>query len=144
MTSRNFSFGKKFLSERSEELEMAIPHPSFSVVTGASSGIGLELARIAANNGSDLLVVSDGPDIEPVAEELRATGAIVEFVQADLATIEGVDVLYDKALSLARPIDALFANAGREDWVDGFLQQEFFRHPARHRHQRHRYDLSAA
>jgi short-subunit dehydrogenase len=124
MTSRNFSFGKKFLSERSEELEMAIPHPSFSVVTGASSGIGLELARIAANNGSDLLVVSDGPDIEPVAEELRATGAIVEFVQADLATIEGVDVLYDKALSLARPIDALFANAGR-GLGRGFLDQDF-------------------
>ena len=44
--------------------------PKFSVVTGASSGIGLELARVAAQHGSDLLIVSDGPDIETAAQKI--------------------------------------------------------------------------
>jgi short-subunit dehydrogenase len=86
---------------------------SFSVVTGASSGIGLELARVAAENGSDLLIVADGPDIETAAEELRRTGVSVEFLMADLATPGGVDALYAKIRQLGRPVDALFANAGR-------------------------------
>lgn len=97
---------------------------SFSVVTGASSGIGLELARVAAKNGSDLLIASDGPDIETAAEELRGTGVSVETVQADLATPDGVDQLYAKLQELGRPVDALFANAGR-GLGKGFLDQEF-------------------
>lgn len=87
---------------------------SFSVVTGASSGIGLELARVAAEGGSDLLVVADGPDIEAVATELaRTSGVHVESLMADLATRDGVDALHGRLRDLARPIDALFANAGR-------------------------------
>ena len=60
--------------------------PKFSIVTGASSGIGLELARIAAQNGSDLLIVSDGPEIETAAQDLRVIGVTVDAFQADLAT----------------------------------------------------------
>jgi short-subunit dehydrogenase len=100
------------------------PKPRFSVVTGASSGIGLELARHAAQNGSDLVVVSDGPDIEEAAVQLRLLGVTVETVQADLATPEGVDALYDKVSQLGRPVDALYANAGR-GLGKGFLDQDF-------------------
>ncbi|WP_055048855.1 SDR family NAD(P)-dependent oxidoreductase [Devosia sp. A16] len=98
---------------------------SFAVVTGASSGIGLELARVAAEGGSDLLVVADGPDIEAVATELaRTSGVHVESLMADLATRDGVDALHGRLRDLARPIDALFANAGR-GLGHGFLDQDF-------------------
>lgn len=97
---------------------------SFSVVTGASSGIGLELARVAAQRGSDLLIAADGPEIETAAEELRASGVTVEVLRADLATPDGVDALYAKIQELGRPVDALFANAGR-GLGKAFLDQDF-------------------
>ena len=98
--------------------------PRFSVVTGASSGIGLELARIAAANGSDLLVASDGPEIETAAEDLRKLGVAVDTVQADLSTTEGVDALHQRAVQAGRPVDALYANAGR-GLGGAFLDQDF-------------------
>jgi NAD(P)-dependent dehydrogenase (short-subunit alcohol dehydrogenase family) len=52
-----------------------------AVVTGASSGIGLELARECAKNGFDLVVAADRP-LEPAIAELRASGATVEAVEA--------------------------------------------------------------
>jgi short-subunit dehydrogenase len=83
----------------------------FAIVTGASTGIGAELAHIAAENGYDLLVVADEPLIEAAAADIRAHGTSVEAVEADLSTIEGVDKLLGAAGG--RPIDILFANAGR-------------------------------
>jgi short-subunit dehydrogenase len=97
---------------------------SFAIVTGASTGIGFELARRAAEEGFDLLIVADEPAIEEAATKLRQGGAAVEAVQADLATTEGVDKLL--ATAQGRPVDALLANAGRglghafleQDWAD--------------------------
>ncbi|CAO3428931.1 SDR family NAD(P)-dependent oxidoreductase [Azospirillum doebereinerae] len=95
---------------------------SLAVVTGASSGIGHELARQCARNGFDLIIAADDPAIERVAEELRALGAVVETVQADLATLDGVDKLH--AAVKGRPVDALLANAGH-GLGHGFLDQDF-------------------
>ena len=47
----------------------------FAVVTGASSGIGLELAAICAEEGLDLLVAADRPEIRSAAERFRGLGA---------------------------------------------------------------------
>ncbi|PWC37874.1 SDR family NAD(P)-dependent oxidoreductase [Azospirillum sp. TSO35-2] len=93
-----------------------------AVVTGASSGIGLELARQCARNGFDLVIAADDPAIETAARELRTLGAAVETVQADLATLDGVDRLY--AALKGRAVDALLANAGH-GLGHGFLDQEF-------------------
>lgn len=93
-----------------------------AVVTGASSGIGLELARQCASNGFDLVIAADDPAIEQAAGELRKLGAAVETVQADLATPEGVDRLY--AALKGRAVDALLANAGH-GLGHGFLDQDF-------------------
>ena len=82
-----------------------------AVVTGASTGIGLELAKQCAEHGFDLLIAADEPEIEAAADELRDEGAAVETVEADLATVEGVDQLYAKING--RPVAALIANAGR-------------------------------
>jgi uncharacterized protein len=56
----------------------------FAIVTGASTGIGLELAKCCARNGFDLLIAADEPEIEIAATEVRGLGASVQSVQADL------------------------------------------------------------
>src|SRR5215216_196692 len=93
-----------------------------AIVTGASTGIGYELALQCAERGFDLIVAADEPAIKKVAEPLRARGAAVEAVEADLATIEGVDKLY--VAVKGRSVDALLANAGR-GLGRGFLDQDF-------------------
>ena len=57
-----------------------------AVVTGASTGIGLELAKLCAADGYDLIICADEPAIEQAAAELRSRGVAVTAVQADLAT----------------------------------------------------------
>ena len=95
-----------------------------AVVTGASTGIGFELAKVCAGNGYDLVVCADEARIEPAAAEIRQLGAEVVAVQADLATLEGNDKLYDAAKALGRPVEVLCANAGR-GLGRGFLDQDF-------------------
>lgn len=97
------------------------PRP-FAVVTGASSGIGLELARCCAEDGYDLLLAADEADINDAARELSEYGTEVRAIQADLATIEGVDQVV--AAIGDRPVDALLANAGR-GLGQAFLDQDF-------------------
>jgi short-subunit dehydrogenase len=93
-----------------------------AVVTGASTGIGLELARECAKNKFDLVIAANEPEIEIAADDLRREGAAVETVQSDLSTIEGVDQLYAKIGG--RPVAALLANAGRGLGKE-FLDQDF-------------------
>lgn len=80
-----------------------------AVVTGASAGIGLELARCAAADGYDLIICADEPEIEAAAARLR-DGVEVRTVNADLSTEAGVDTLL-QAVG-ARDVDILIANAG--------------------------------
>src|SRR3954452_14263255 len=80
-----------------------------AVVTGASAGIGYELAKLCAQNGYDLVIAADEP-LEKAASDFRALGAAVDAVETDLATTEGVDELY--SLINGRPVGALLANAG--------------------------------
>ncbi|HET8939071.1 MAG TPA: SDR family NAD(P)-dependent oxidoreductase [Polyangiales bacterium] len=101
---------------------MATQARPIAMVTGASSGIGYELAKCCAQNGFDLIVAADEPEIHAAADNFRTLGAQVEPVQADLATIEGVDALY--AAAQGRPIAALLANAGR-GLGGAFLDQPF-------------------
>ncbi len=83
-----------------------------AVVTGASSGIGYELALQFAQNGFDLLVTSTGPSINEAAQAFAELGAKVETVQADLATYDGVEKLYSQIQATGRPVDAIAINAG--------------------------------
>lgn len=93
----------------------------FAVITGASTGIGFELAEIAAENGYDLLVVADEPLIDAAARDFQQYGVKVTSIEADLATLEGVDKMLDAANG--RRIDLLCANAGR-GLGRGFLGQD--------------------
>lgn len=83
-----------------------------ALVTGASSGIGFELARQFADNGFDLLVNAEDAGLGPAAEQLQATGAAVQPVQADLRTYDGVESLYAAIASAGRPVSAAALNAG--------------------------------
>jgi short-subunit dehydrogenase len=97
-----------------------------ALVTGASSGIGLELARCCAEDGYDLMIAADD-DLDRAAQQLRRNGAVVHTVQADLATMDGVDRVL--AALRGRAVDALLANAGH-GLGKAFLDQDFQR--ARH------------
>ena len=93
-----------------------------ALVTGASTGIGYELAICCAKEGFDLLVVADQPKINEAAAQLRNYGVDVEAVETDLATREGVDKFYQAVNG--RSVDALLANAGH-GLGGAFLDQDF-------------------
>jgi short-subunit dehydrogenase len=99
------------------------PQRKFAIVTGASSGIGLELARQCARDGHDLLLVADRP-LHEAAEQLAAEGANLDRLEIDLAREAGVDELCRRAQILGRPVDALIVNASR-GLSKGFLDQEW-------------------
>ena len=90
-----------------------------AIVTGASSGIGLEIAKLAAQDGYDLIVAADTPFVE-AGPALKDLGVDVREVESDLATEQGVEQL----LSVVgdREVDVLVANAGH-GLGHGFLDQ---------------------
>jgi len=105
---------------------MAQSMGKLAVVTGASSGIGFELAKIAAQEGYNLLIAADEAEINDAAVDLRGTGVDVDAVQADLATSEGVRQLVERIRTSRSQIELLMANAGR-GLGHGFLDQDLSR-----------------
>ncbi len=87
-----------------------MPDRKLALVTGASSGIGLELARCAAQDGCDLVICANEAQIEEAARDLRQYGGQVDVVQTDLSTEEGVLALWHQLG--AREVDYFMANAG--------------------------------
>ena len=82
------------------------------MVTGASSGIGYELAKQFAQNGFDLLVAAGSDDIHRAAQELQTDGADVTPIKVNLADHDGTHELIAAIDSAGRPVDALALNAG--------------------------------
>lgn len=84
----------------------------YAAVTGASSGIGLELAKLFAQNDFDLIVAAEDDQLDSAAGELDGLGASVEAVRVDLATADGVDRLHERIRASGRPLDGIALNAG--------------------------------
>src|SRR4030095_7944338 len=93
-----------------------------AIVIGASAGIGYHLAALCARNGFDLVIAADEPAIAQAARAFETHGVTAEAVEADLATIEGVDPVLMKGAG--RPVAALLANAGH-GLGKAFLDQDF-------------------
>ncbi len=94
-----------------------------TIVTGASSGIGLELARLAAAGGGEVLMAAQNPGkLEEAARQVGGAGGDVLTVAADLSTVEGVDALVN-AIG-GRQVDILCANAGH-GMGGGFLDRDW-------------------
>lgn len=93
----------------------------FAIITGASTGIGFELATLAAKDGYDILVVADEPLINAAAQDFEQFGTTVVSIEADLATTDGVDALLEAVGT--RQIDLLCANAGH-GLGHAFLEQQ--------------------
>lgn len=83
-----------------------------AVVTGASSGIGLELAKQFAQNNYDLIIAAAGDGIFDAATELQEYPVNVTSVQTDLANYEGVEKLVMVIKQQKRPLAAIAINAG--------------------------------
>jgi short-subunit dehydrogenase len=84
-----------------------------AVVTGASSGIGLELARQFVNHHFDLIVAAEDAEIAVAAAVLRAeSSGQVDHVQVDLRDEQGVADLYARIRADGRPLAAIALNAG--------------------------------
>ena len=92
-----------------------------AIITGASTGIGLELAREAAMRGYEIIIVAN-ESLEAARGQLQEQGASVTPIEADLATRDGVEQLVSKVGN--RPVAALLANAG-VGLGHGFLDQDF-------------------
>jgi NAD(P)-dependent dehydrogenase (short-subunit alcohol dehydrogenase family) len=114
-------------------MEAARPRP-LAVVTGASSGIGFELAKVFAEEGFDLLLAAEDTELEGANRELAGTGAGVESARVDLATPAGVEDPHGRIAAIGRPVAAIALNAGRgaggafatETKLEDELDTEFF------------------
>jgi short-subunit dehydrogenase len=83
-----------------------------AVITGASSGIGLELARECVAHDFDIIICAEDHGINTAAEHLGKSGAFVLPVQADLSMYDGCKKLYQAIVDTNRHVDALLLNAG--------------------------------
>jgi uncharacterized protein len=91
---------------------MTQPYRPLALVTGASSGIGRELAGEFARGGFDLVVAAENEAIDDTAREVESQGATATAVRVDLATYDGVQELYETVRAIGRPLEALAVNAG--------------------------------
>lgn len=84
-----------------------------AVITGASSGIGFELAKVFIERGFDVVVAAEA-DIDEAANRLGASVHAGEVfpVEVDLADSGGVTALFDSITELGRSVDVLVLNAG--------------------------------
>jgi short-subunit dehydrogenase len=83
-----------------------------AVVTGASSGIGYELAKVFAENGFSLIIAAEDNGIHEAAKDIKAYGYHVEAIQVDLSTYDGVEILYECMKNSPTPVYAVAMNAG--------------------------------
>ncbi|MCK0168201.1 SDR family oxidoreductase [Jannaschia sp. S6380] len=85
-----------------------------ALITGASAGIGKELARIHAARGGDVILVARCEDVlrELKAELEQAHGITAHVFAADLGSVEGTRELHARVRAAGLPVDVLINNAG--------------------------------
>jgi NAD(P)-dependent dehydrogenase (short-subunit alcohol dehydrogenase family) len=92
------------------------------IITGASKGLGVAMAEQCAREGAQVVITARTlPEVEPVAEKIRAAGGRVEPVAADMARPDELQVLVERTLQIFGRIDGLINNAG-VNYVKPFLE----------------------
>jgi uncharacterized protein len=91
---------------------MEAPTRPLALVTGASSGIGLELARQFATNDFDVIAAAEDDELVDAVKDLQRHGTTIEALKVDLATDDGVERLWEYVRSRGRPLAAVALNAG--------------------------------
>ena len=89
---------------------MNVIRRKLAIVTGAATDMGLELGRLCAQLGFDLIIAADEPKIHDAARELGLMGVTCRPVQCDLSSNSGFAALMAAIASGERPVDFLFAN----------------------------------
>lgn len=95
------------------------------LITGASSGIGLELAKVFARHGYDLIIAARSKEkMDVLKRELEATYKVeVDVCEVDLSSVNGADQLYEAVKTLGKEVEILVNNAGA-GYVGEFLEIE--------------------
>ncbi|RZT85793.1 short-subunit dehydrogenase [Pseudonocardia sediminis] len=83
-----------------------------AMVTGGSSGIGLELARELAGRGHDVAISGQSGRVHDSAKELEALGVDAYPFQADASTYDGVEAFWTFVADLGRPVEVACLNVG--------------------------------
>ncbi|MFV0548424.1 MAG: SDR family NAD(P)-dependent oxidoreductase [Limnobaculum xujianqingii] len=91
-----------------------------AIVTGGSSGIGLETVKAFAKRGASVVIADISDSGQKVAESLKAEGLDILFVKTDVTSEKDQENLINQTLSHFKRLDILFANAGiaRDNAID--------------------------
>lgn len=100
------------MTKKSDKKSEATEERKYAAITGASAGIGYELAKVFAANGYDLLIVAEDERIHEVVPEIERLGAKVDSIVFDLSKRRGVHGFYQAIQAMGRPLDAAALNAG--------------------------------
>jgi len=94
-----------------------------ALITGSSSGIGLELARIFAKNGNDLVLVALEKNLlSVIREELtKDWGVDVYIIEKDLSVADATNEVFEEIMSQGFEIECLINNAGFGDFSSYYL-----------------------
>jgi len=100
---------------------------TFTLITGGTSGIGYELARIFAKNGSNLVIVArDQAELDTTAAELKQSGVEVITIARDLFNAESAFELFDEVKTKNIQVDTLVNNAGQGQYGE-FAETDIWR-----------------
>ena len=113
MITCGLSSAISFAAEAAENAKQPTPPNPVAVITGSSSGLGYQLAKIAADKGMRLLLVDI--NLQPsrkLAEKIRAAGGEAYAIEVDLSLPESRGKISDAITEHFQRVDYLFNNAG--------------------------------
>jgi NAD(P)-dependent dehydrogenase (short-subunit alcohol dehydrogenase family) len=103
-----------------------------AIITGGNSGVGAATAELFAKEGAKVVITARRvPQLEEVAEKIRATGGEVLPVPCDVSKVDEVEAMVEKTVEAFGKVDILVNNAGVLEEglkpIDCFLEEDLER-----------------